>query len=109
MTDYAFEFAAMRKRVLIRAVISFSLAVLGMFSWFWLYSLFSSSFDYGYLIGWAFIAALWYFGYINKLEKEIVCPACKRSLSEFDGWNLFIRCCPHCQISLHTRKSDTKA
>ena len=97
--DYAREFRQMRRRSLLKAASSLLLAFLLLFAWTGLYAQFSTHYGYVYLIGWFVILGGWYFGYAIRIDKSVVCPACQQSLTDIDGWNLFIKACPHCGVS----------
>jgi hypothetical protein len=90
-------FKRMRSQVLKKLVLSFIVAVIALFVWVYVYSLINIKSDILLLSGGAVIALGWYFGYTVKLEKSFVCPACKTSLVDVDGWSLFIKSCPNCK------------
>lgn len=90
----------MRSQVLIRATMSFVVAIMASFGWVYLYSLINIDSKILFFSGIAVIGVGWYLGYIAKLEKNIVCPVCKESLTDVDGWNVFAKVCPHCNAKL---------
>lgn len=80
---------------------SFIIAITALFVWVYLYWLINIDSKVLFFSGLAVIGFGWYFGYIAKLEKNIVCPVCKKSLTDIDGWNVLVKACPHCNAELH--------
>lgn len=94
------KFKAMRSQVLKRAMLSFVVAVAALFAWVYLYGLMDIDSKVLFFSGLAVVGFGWYFGYIAKLEKRLVCPVCKQSLTDADGWDVFVKACPHCNATL---------
>jgi uncharacterized membrane protein (DUF485 family) len=94
------KFKRMRSQVLKKGVLSFIITVITLFVWVYLYSLINIESDILFFSIGAVISFGWYFGYIVKLENKIICPACKTSLIDADGWSLFIKECPNCKAQL---------
>jgi hypothetical protein len=90
----------MRSQALKKGVLSFIITVIALFVWVYMYSLIKIESDILFFSVSAVIFFGWYFGYITKLEKSIICPACKTSLIDADGWSLFIKSCPNCKAQL---------
>lgn len=86
--------------MLIRATLSFVIAITALFVWVYLYSIMNIDSKVLFFSGMAVIGFGWYLGYISKLEKNIVCPMCKESLIDVDGWDVFKKACPHCNARL---------
>ncbi len=91
------------KKLLQKIILSFFILVLAIFGWVFLYSKVLIEFFPSpgvFMIGNAIIIASWFFLYVQRIERQVVCPHCKKSLVDSEGWNIFAKKCEYCQKSL---------
>lgn len=93
------EFKRMRSKAIKRGLIIFLITCVAMILWFYIYWVMRVDSKILYLSGGLVILGLSLM-YSVKLDKNIICPVCKKSLTDIDGWNVFLKECPHCNVRL---------
>ena len=92
-------YKTMRRCVLLQGLLSLLAATAALGAWIYFCSLLDTTTSLFRFGGAAMILGGWYFGHIRQLERQVVCPSCRRSLAGSDGWAVFERQCPHCHVS----------
>lgn len=91
-------FRRMRRTALIQGLILFLLIVAAMTAWMFIYQSLGGRSGVIFVIG-VFAIFIMAFPYLQRIEKKVVCPACGKSLTDSEGWSVFIKECPHCGAS----------
>lgn len=95
-------FLRMRRRTLLHSLVLFGLIAGAMAGWMFVYHYLGGRSGAVFLLGVAaiLVTALLY---RPRIERQVVCPACAKSLVDADGWNVCIKACPHCGVSYEHR------
>ncbi len=97
-TEVPIAFHRMRHKTLTQTLILFFVICISMIAWAFLYQYFGIKSGVLFLVG-GFIILLVAFLYASKIEKQVVCPSCGKSLSDSQGWDVYVKKCPHCGAS----------
>ena len=96
--DIPSAFRRMRRLTFLQTFLLWVAAVGAMAVWMFIYHYLGGKSGWVYMAG-AGVILLFTFLYSPKIEKQVVCPACGVSLADIEGWNVFIKKCPHCGAS----------
>lgn len=95
-------FLRMRRKVTLQSLALLGFIAVAMAAWMFAYHYLGGRSGTVFLAGEAVIL-LAAFLYTPRIERQVVCPACSKSLADTDGWNLFVNTCPHCGVGYERR------
>jgi len=87
-----------KRRVCIRLIVGFFSAAIAGFIWLLIYSYFFDYAGYYFFLGFAVVAFTVYF-WVRRIDKDVICPSCNRSLMDIDGdsgYYVTLKRCPYC-------------
>jgi len=82
----------------VQSIILWLVSVGALAAWMITYHYLGGKSGVVYMAG-VFVILLAAFLYSPKIEKQVVCPSCGETLADIEGWNVFVKKCPHCGIS----------
>jgi len=95
---FPIAFRRMRQRTLVQSLVLLGVSGGTIATWMFTYHYLGGKSGVVYMAGVAVILLL-AFLYSLKIQKQVVCPSCGESLADIDGWNVFVKKCPHCGMS----------
>lgn len=96
--NVAEEFHRIRRRASRQAWSWLAIFIFAIFAWAFTYNYFGGLSGVVYMIGIVPIMGVALF-YVGRIEKTVVCPACRESLVSSEGWMIYEKECPHCGAS----------